>query len=86
MNNTQYLEKRLALLNGLCTDYAKGETSAMANYHTNVVALDDSVDDTLAFIRLAKDFSLSEFEKNVLFMALAPVIDAGFKQKIIDIM
>lgn len=85
MNNTQYLEKRLALLNGLCTDYAKGETSAMANYHTNVVALDDSVDDTLAFIRLAKDFSLSEFEKNVLFMALAPVIDAGFKQKIIDI-
>ena len=85
MNNTQFLEKRLSLLNSLCADYAKGDGSAIATYHTNVVALDASVDEELPFIRLAMDFSLSDFEKNVVFMALAPIIDAGFKQKIIDI-
>ena len=85
MNNTQYLEKRLALLNSLCVDYAKGEMGAIETYHNHVVALDASVNEELPFIRLAMDFSLSDFEKNVVFMALAPIIDAGFKQKIIDI-
>ncbi|MBQ1267328.1 MAG: AAA family ATPase [Proteobacteria bacterium] len=85
MNTSQYLEFRLKQLNTLCAAYAAGETDAIATYENAINALDATADDALPFIRLANDFSLSPFEKNVIFMALAPTIDASFKQKIIDI-
>ena len=85
MNTSQYLEIRLKHLNTLCSAYAAGETDAIAAYENAVDALDANADEALPFIRLANDFSLSPFEKNVIFMALAPTIDASFKQKIIDI-
>lgn len=85
MNTTQYLEKRLSLLHGLCSAYAQGQPNAVKTYLDAVDGLDASVGEEISLLRLAGDFSLSAFEKDVLFMALVPVIDTSFKQKIIDI-
>lgn len=83
--NTEYLQSRLELLNSLCTSFAKGDVEAKTSYFAKTSALDDATGDDAPFMRLVRDFKLSQFEKDVLFMALAPTIDGGFKQKIIDI-
>ncbi len=85
MNTKLFLEKRLDLLNELCLGFAKKDQAAIANYLSAVKTLDTEAGDEPAFKKLVADFSLSDFEANVVFMALAPTIDGAFKQKIIDI-
>lgn len=85
MDNKQFLEKRLGFLSELCVCMAQGKSDANSKYLKATAALDASVTDEIPFIRLMRDFSLTPFEANVVFMALAPTLDASFRQKIIDI-
>jgi len=85
MNNKLFLENRLNLLANLCSHVAQADKSAAARCLSELAKLDADSSDDVAFTRLVKDFQLTPFEANVVFMALAPTLDASFRQKIIDI-
>lgn len=78
-----YLESRLALLTQLCQEKAKNHAGATAQYLEAVQALDAHHE--APFCQCVRDFHLTPFEADVLFFALAPTLDAGFRQKIADI-
>ena len=78
-----YLESRLHLLTTLCQEKAKKHPEATVRYLDAVQALNHSAE--APFCQCVRDFHLSPFEADVLFFALAPTLDAGFRQKIADI-
>lgn len=85
MNSASYLESHYGLLCALCDNYAAKKPDAAQKYMNAVRELDASADDDVPFCRLCRDFELTPFESEVIFLALAPALDAGFKQKLIRI-
>lgn len=79
-----YLEARLGLLNDLCASAARGE-SGVAAYLAAREALDARWDGEEPFLTLGREFHLTGFEQDVIFLALAPVLDGTFRQKIASI-
>lgn len=85
MNSPHYLEARYLLLSALCDAFPKNPNDAKTTYFQGLQQLDAQADPDIPFCRLVHDFALSPFESDVLFFALAPALDANFKQKIIAI-
>lgn len=86
MSSTAYLEARFNLLSKHCEDFAKKASfELVANYFKACAEVDKNVIQTSPFISLVRDFKLNAFEANVILLALAPTIDASFRQKITDI-
>ncbi|MBO4350113.1 MAG: ATP-binding protein [Proteobacteria bacterium] len=85
MKSTAYLEQRYTYLKQLCDDFAAKKTNATAMYLGRIRALNAHANDNIPFCALVRDFGLTQFESDVLFIALAPSLDAGFKQKLIAI-
>ncbi|MBQ8036939.1 MAG: hypothetical protein IJ268_08105, partial [Proteobacteria bacterium] len=82
MNAAQYLEKRYGLLCELCDQAASGAPGAAVRYQEGVAALDGACDCAVPFRQVAADFRLTSFEAEVVFLSLAPSLDANFRQKI----
>ncbi len=81
--NADYLEKRLLLLRRLCRDAAKNHDDAVAAYLGDAAALDAEnapFAEQIPFPALIQNFGLNPFEANVLFLSIAPAVDAGFRQ------
>ena len=85
MESTAYLEARYECLKQLCEDTAHKKADATARYLAAVADLDAQADDSVPFLQMVREFGLNRFEADVVFFALAPTLDAGFRQKIIAI-
>ena len=85
MKSTAYLEARYECLKQLCEDTAHKKADATARYLAAVADLDAQADDSVPFLQMVREFGLNRFEADVVFFALAPTLDAGFRQKIIAI-
>ncbi len=85
MNSAKYLESRYELLCALCDGYAAKKPGAVSDYLAAVNALNSEAEPEIPFCQMSAEFGLSTFEADVLFLALAPSLDATFKQKIVKI-
>ena len=82
MKNAEYLEKRYQYLCDLCDDYVAGKSEATATWRGRTRALDARAGTEIPFVAMAREFELTQFEADVVFFALAPSLDAGFKKKL----
>ena len=82
MESTFYLESRYEHLKKLCDGVAHKKSDAVAQYLADVGALDGAADDGVPFVQMVREFGLNRFEADVVFFALAPALDAGFRQMV----
>ena len=82
MKNAEYLEKRYQYLCELCDDVLAGKSEAVATWRGRTRALDARAGTVIPFVAMAREFELTQFEMDVIFFALAPSLDAGFKKKL----
>lgn len=82
MKNAEYLEKRYQYLCDLCDDVMAHKSEAAAVWRGRTRALDSRAGCEIPFISMTREFDLTPFESDVIFFALAPTLDAGFKLKL----
>ena len=83
MSDNAYLVERYAHLCTLCDEAADEQPDALARYREAIRALDEGADRATPFVQTIEEFRLTPFEADVLFLALAPALDASFRQKIV---
>lgn len=89
MNNSNFLQKRLVLVEEIIHEKAKKSDEIRVSALLEALKqLDHEAEpfaDSIPFVALTRDFSLTPFESNVLFLALAPSIDFNFRQKVAEL-